>query len=42
MGFLIFSIVAVIVVVLNREKMLTFKDSVTEVLMPGDEKWENG
>ena len=36
--FIIFTIVAVIVVALNREKMLTFKDSVTEVLMPVDEK----
>ncbi len=35
--FLLFIIVAVIVVALNREKMLTVKDSVTEVLMPGDE-----
>jgi len=30
--------VAVVVVALNREKMLTVKNSVTEVLMPGDEK----
>ncbi len=36
--FLLFSLVAVVIVILNREKMLTKKDSVTEVLMPGDEK----
>ena len=36
--FLLFIIVAVVVVALNREKMLTVKNIVTEVLMPGDEK----
>ncbi len=35
---ILFTIVAVIIVYLNRDKMLTKKNSVTEVLMPGDEK----
>lgn len=34
--FLLFSIVAVVIVVLNWDKMLTRKDSITEVLMPGE------
>ena len=36
--FLLFSILAVIIVVLNRGKMMTRKNGITEVLMPGDEK----
>ena len=39
--FLLFSLVAVVIVILNREKMLTKHTSVTEVLMPGDEKVQN-
>ncbi len=35
---ILFTIVAVIIVYLNRDKVLTKKNSVTEVLMPGDEK----
>jgi len=36
--FVLFIVVAVIIVAWNREKMLTRKNSITEVLMPGKEK----
>ncbi|MCW3488584.1 CPBP family intramembrane glutamic endopeptidase [Dethiobacter alkaliphilus] len=38
--FVLFSVVAVIIVILNREKMLTHKNSVTGVLMPGEDPGE--